>query len=104
MSLEAITTISEAEESARRIKAQALTEAKSAQAAAEAESKAVIAAALKKAEGEIRESRALADAKAMAEAQQLAEDTENKKAAMRARAEGRLSKAASLIVERIVNG
>jgi len=34
----------------------------------------------------------------------MADDTENKIAAMRAHAEGRLDKAASLIVERIVNG
>ena len=45
MSLEAITTISEAEESARRLKAEAIAAAKAAEAAAAAEGKAAIEAA-----------------------------------------------------------
>ena len=42
--------------------------------------------------------------KAAADAAELARSTENKKAAMRARAESRMDGAAALIVERIVNG
>ncbi|MFR3291050.1 MAG: hypothetical protein ACLTSG_12870 [Lachnospiraceae bacterium] len=42
--------------------------------------------------------------KAKEDARQLASDTENRKAAMRARADARLEKAAALIVERVVNG
>ncbi|NCB51743.1 MAG: hypothetical protein EOM54_07680 [Clostridia bacterium] len=104
MSFEAITTISEAEENAKRSKAQALVDSRAAEAAAEAEGRASIAAAVKKAENELRESLDKADAEAISAAKQMADDTENKIAAMRASAEGRLDKAASLIVERIVNG
>lgn len=104
MSFEAITTISEAEKNAKRGKAQALADTKAAEAAAEAEGKAAVAVAVKKAGDELRESLDKADAQAAAAAQQMADDTENKIAAMRVRAERRLDKAASLIVERIVNG
>ena len=39
----------------------------------------------------------------MTEAGELSTETENRKAALRARAEARLEKAAALVVERIVN-
>lgn len=104
MSFEAITTISEAEENARRMKAKAEADAKAAEAAAQAEGKTALAAAEKKAADELKELQAKSDDKARADAEQLASDTENKKAAMRARAEARLEKAAALIVERVVNG
>ena len=52
----------------------------------------------------LAELRAKSDEKAREDARQLASDTENKKAAMRARADARLGKAAALIVERVVNG
>jgi vacuolar-type H+-ATPase subunit H len=104
MSFEAITTISEAEENARRMKAQAALDAKAAEAAAAAEGRETMAAAAAKAAEEIRLSRQSSDAQAMAAAENLAAETENRKAAMLARAGGRLDKAASLIVERIVNG
>ena len=42
--------------------------------------------------------------KAKQDAIELASDTENRKAAMRARADARMEKAAALIVERVVNG
>lgn len=104
MSFEAITTISEAEESAKRSKAQAVADARAAEANAVAEGKAAIAAAVGKASEELREELSRSDAQALAAAKQMADDTENKIAALRARAEGRLDKAASLVVERIVNG
>ena len=53
---------------------------------------------------ELAELRAKSDEKAKEDARQLASDTENRKAAMRARADARLEKAAALIVERVVNG
>lgn len=103
MSLEAIKTIGEAEENAKRIKAEAASDAKKAVADAEAAGRAAINAAIRKAEDELRELTRKADEKATADAQQLASDTENQKAAMRARAEKLVDKAASLVVERIVN-
>ena len=44
-----------------------------------------------------------AEAKAKAQAEDLSADLKNQKAALRARAENRLSDAAALVVERIVN-
>mgnify|MGYP000569766309 CR=1 FL=1 len=57
-----------------------------------------------KRDAELAELRAKSDEKAKEDARQLASDTENRKAAMRARADARLEKAAALIVERVVNG
>ncbi len=104
MSFEAITAISEAEENAKRMKAEALAAAKAAEAAAQAEGRAAVEAAEKKAAAELAELRAKSDETAKEDARQLASDTENRKAAMRARADARLEKAAALIVERVVNG
>ena len=104
MSFEAITAISEAEENAKRMKAEALAAAKAAEAAAQAEGRAAVEAAEKKAAAELAELRSKSDEKAKEDARQLASDTENRKAAMRARADARLEKAAALIVERVVNG
>ena len=53
---------------------------------------------------ELAELRSKSDEKAKEDALELASDTENRKAAMRARADARLEKAAALIVERVVNG
>lgn len=61
-------------------------------------------AAEKKAAAELAELRSKSDEKAKEDALELASDTENRKAAMRARADARLEKAAALIVERVVNG
>ena len=97
MSFEAITTISDAENRARQIKADS-------QAAAQAEGKAVIEAAVGKAQQELQTLRAKSDEKAKADAETLAAETKNKEAAMRIKAKTNLDRAASLIVERIVNG
>ena len=104
MSFEAITAISAAEEKARQMKAEALAAAKAAEAAAVEEGKLTMEAARKKAESVVRELRAKSDEKAKQDAVALASDTENRKAAMRARADARMDKAAALIVERVVNG
>ena len=104
MSLEAIKTISEAEESARQIKAEAAQEARRILERAQADGLASIEAAEKKAAAELRELQKKADEKVMTEAQELAKITENKKATMLARAEARLASAAVLVVERIVSG
>ena len=103
MSLEAIKTIGEAEEKAKRIKQQAVNDAKKAAADAEAAGRTAVEAAVKKAEDELRELVRKADEKATADAAELAGSVENKKAAMRVHAEARLDQAASLVVERIVS-
>ena len=104
ISFEAITAIEQAEAQARQLKAEALAAAKAAEAAAVEEGKLAMEAARKKAESEVKELRAKSDDKAKQDAVALASDTENKKAAMRARADARMDKAAALIVERVVNG
>ena len=103
MSLEAISSINEAEQKARAMRAQAAADAKKEASAAHKNGEEQVAAAIKKAEAEIRELTAKADEAAKAGAEQLNTQNENKKAAMRAKAETKLSKAAELIVERIVN-
>ena len=101
MSFEAITTISDAENRARQIKADAQAAAVE---AAQAEGKAAIEAAVGKAQQELQTLRAKSDEKAKADAETLAAETKNKEAAMRIKAKTNLDRAASLIVERIVNG
>lgn len=70
----------------------------------QAEGKAVIEAAVGKAQQELQTLRAKSDEKAKADAETLAAETKNKEAAMRIKAKTNLDRAASLIVERIVNG
>lgn len=104
MSFEAILTISEAEESAKRRIAAAQAAAKTAQADAVAEGESAMLAAAQRAADELLQLRTKSDEKAKADVEQLASGTENKKAAMRAHSEARMERAADLIVERIVNG
>lgn len=103
MSLEAIKTISDAEENAKQKKAKAMADQKKELAEAEHAGQLAIDAAVKKAEDELRELIKKADEKVKLDAEQLSGETENKKAVMRAQAEGRIDAAASLIAERIVN-
>ena len=70
---------------------------------AEAEGKAAVAAALAKAEDELKELRVKAGEKEKADADKLLGELETKKAVLLAKAEAKLEKAASLVVERIVN-
>ena len=91
-----------AEEAARRVKAEAAAAARNALAEAKAAAQATIEEAEKKAQEELRELVRKADEKATADARELALNTENKKAAMRVKAESRLDQAAGLVVERIV--
>ena len=72
MSFEAITTISDAENRARQIKADAQAAAAAAVEAAQAEGKAAIEAAVGKAQQELQTLRAKSDEKAKADAETLA--------------------------------
>lgn len=104
MSFEAITTIRDAENRAKQIQADAQAAAAAGVEAAQAEGKAAIEAAVGKAQRELQTLRAKSDEKAKADAEKLAAETKNKEAAMRIKAKTNLDRAASLIVERIVNG
>ena len=103
MSLESIKTIGEAEEQAKRIKAEAAAEAKRMMSEAESKGIEAVEAAKQKAVDEVRELTKQADVKATDKAKDLADNTENKKASMRIKAEKQLAQAANLIVERIVS-
>lgn len=104
MSLEAMDAIALAEEKARQIKLSAAQDAKKSIQQAQDAAKIAIAAAEGKADAEVRELKRKADEKATEDAQVLASNTRNRRAAMKARAEKKLDEAVSLVVERIVKG
>lgn len=79
MSFEAITTISDAENRARQIKADAQAAAAAAVEAAQAEGKAAIEAAVGKAQQELQTLRAKSDEKAKADAETLARRSRTRK-------------------------
>ena len=103
MSLAAIREISEAEEKARTAKAEAAALSKKLIAEAEENGSLSVNDAIKKAEEEIRDLKHRAEEKAGEDAKELARKTENRKASMLVKAESRMDKAVSLVIERIVN-
>lgn len=103
MSFEAIASIAEAEARAKQTAADAEARAKQMIADAETAGKAAVEAACEKADSEVAELRRQADEKAIREANARSSENENLKAALRAKAETKLNKAAKLVVERIVN-
>lgn len=103
MSFEAIDKITEAEAQAKKLVADAEARAKQLVEDAENRGKAAVTAAGEKADRELAELKKQADGRAVSEANSLSGDVENKKAALRARAESRIDRAAELVVERIVN-
>ena len=103
MSFEAIYNIAQAEAEGKAAVAAAEQKAKGLIAEAESAGKASVEAAIAKAEGELAELRVKAAEKQRAEALRLADELETKKAVLLAKAEAKLDKAASLVVERIVN-
>ena len=104
MAMEALETITLAEEKARQIRSAAGTDVKKSLREAEDAAAAMIAAAEERADGEIRELTRKADEKAKEDAAALASSTRNREAAMKAHAERRMDEVAARIVERIVNG
>jgi len=103
MSMDAIKIIAEAEEEARQAHLHAREKAARSVADAEKAGEEAVAATLARAELEIAGLKRLSDQKATERAVELASTTANRQATLRARAEGRLEKAAALIVERIVS-
>jgi len=104
MSLEAMDAIALAEEKARQIKAGAAQDAKKALKEAEQALQIALGAAEARAEEELRDLMRKADEKAREDAQVLASNTRNRKAAMKARAERKMDEAVALVMERIVKG
>ena len=104
MSLEAIETICQAEEAVKKLKADAVANAKRAVAAAEEEGRLAMEQLANKVAEELKAKNEQAQAKAGAEAEAILEKAREEKDELRKKAEGRLDKAAEYIVERIVNG
>ena len=103
MSREAMETLAASEELVRRMRADAAAAAKQSVADARADGEKRIAEAIRKASEEVSQLAKQADEKAKADAMSLADNNENRKAVMRAKAESRAKQAVDLIVERIVN-
>ena len=104
MSIDAIKKISETEESMKTLKSQAETDAKRAGDEAEAAGQAAVLQSIELGNKEVSELIKNAEEKAYKLAQEMESNSENKKAAMTARAEANLDKAAAYIIERIVKG
>jgi len=102
MSADAIKSIGEAEEEARKARIYAQEKAALLVIEAEKAGQETVEATLARAELEIADLGRLSDQKAREEAVELASWAANRQATLRARAEGRLDKAAELIVERIL--
>lgn len=103
MPIEVINEIFEAEEKAKKAKAEAAALSKRLIAEAEESGIKSVESARKKAEDEIRELWRKAGDKAKEEALELARNTENRKATMNVKAGSRLNSAVNFVVERIVN-
>jgi V/A-type H+-transporting ATPase subunit G/H len=103
VSLEAIKSIGAAEDEARQAKISAQQKAREDVEEAEKNGKESLASMVANAESEIAELNLTFDQKAATQAAEIVSTTANRQATLRARAEGRLEKAAQLIVERIVN-
>ena len=104
MSLDALKSISDAEEKAKLAILTAKKEAADAIEQVEKEGSETVAATVLRAKNEIAHLMRASDAKAAEDAKELVSNTANRRAALRARAENRLDKAAGTIIERIVNG
>ena len=99
---EAIKTIAEAEEKAKQIRQEAAASAKQAVEDATLAGETKVRDAVQRAEAECISMMREAEENAAKEAGGLASNTENKKAALRVRAESHMSKAVKLITDRIV--
>ncbi len=104
MSREAITILTELEDSIRQRRADAAAASKTAVAAVQAEGEKLVQDAAAKADSEISALRRKTEDTAREQARMKAEQLENRKAALKARADTQSAKAVALIVERIVNG
>jgi hypothetical protein len=103
MSFEAISNIAQAEAQAKTTVANAEVRAKQLAADAESAGKLAVDSAVEKADAELKELSRQVNEKAKTQAEKLSGELDNQKAALRAKAEGKLEAAAAIVVERIVN-
>ena len=103
MPLEAIKSVNEAEDTARKAKSEAAQAAKKRIEQARADGQAMVEAESAKAEDEVRHLMEAAGQKATENAKILSSQTNNRAATVTAHAETKMDEAVKLIVERIVN-
>ena len=103
MSFEAISKITRAEAEAKALVSNAEIRARQLAADAESAGKLAVEAAVQKADAELAELSRQVNDKAKGQAGDLAKKLDRQKAALRAKAEGKLDAAAAIVVERIVN-
>jgi len=104
MSFEAVTSISQAEEAAAKVVAEAKQKAAQMVLDAEAAGKASIENSVKKADEELLQLKDKADKLSEKSASDFLAGVEDEKSKLRSAAQDKLEKAATLVVERIVNG
>lgn len=104
MSIDALNSIKQAEETARKAKAVAIQEARTAVDNAEKEGQESVIKARRQAEEEAAQLMKQAEEEAAKETEDLARSTINKKAITRNSVEKQLEQASDYIVGRIVNG
>ena len=103
MSLDAIKQVTQAEQSTRDRKAEAMAAAKRTVADAERDGKARLAEARAQAESQVRELLARADETAARHTDEVLEQARQACRGLQEKAEGRLEEAAAFIVRRVVN-
>ena len=104
MSLAALDSIAQAEENARKIRADAAADAKKAVRDAEEAAADAVSQAGAKADAEVQELIRKAETEAKFQTDELAGVTQGRKADMRARADRKMEQVVAMVVERIVNG
>lgn len=104
MSLEAVKMVTQAEQDAKARKVQAAADARKLVADAEKAGRQSVADALAKAKAEAAEQMAQAEQKAASARAKIIRETEGTCDQLRAEAQVKLEKAASLIVRRVVEG
>lgn len=103
MSLEAIKKVTETEQISLQRKAEAAQQAKKTVAEAERAGQELLERSRQEAEAKVKEFMADAEKRAAAHADEVMKETELACKQLRQEAEGRLDKAAALIVRRVVN-
>ena len=103
MSFDAITGIAQAEEAAKVAVQYAKAQAKQMLSDAESTGKAGVEAAIARAEKELAALKQKSDAKSVEDATKLLAEIEKQKTQLRSQANAKLTAAATLVVERIVN-
>ena len=103
MSLEAVKAIGDTEKKAEEMKEDAAARCKQLVQEAKETAQKTVAEARQRAEAEAEQARRIGEEKLALELREIADNAQNKKAVLRARAEKRLDEAAAMVAGRIVS-